>query len=458
MLSFAALWFKFGAVLLNPGQYYFSKTADGLKSYYVALWHIKADDTYTHFEGMNYPYGEHIAFTDGNVPLVNTLKFFDSVFSFNHSQIVGIMNLFFLFSFIVASISLYLVFRKIKVSVPLAVLASVILIFISPQISRLYGHLSLSLTFAIPLSLYLLLLYAEKSNWIRAIVFSAFLIFLLFFHGYYYLFIAPVVFVYFVLDIIRKKRDRALIKKVLHLALMLALPVLVYQLWVLSCCSVADRPEYPWGFYELTSGWEGVFVAFKEYHNPLLRDLMNMDRIPWEGLAYFGHVASFSFLWVFSLFAFIPYFDGIKPLFTIIILIVGIVFFLLQRKRLKNALVLTESFVANVFLWTGFLLLILSFGWPFVAFPELTDFLGVAKQFRAIGRLAIPAFYLLNIGLIFYLDSLIQKGKLKGLIIFLITSGLLLFDFFTVFRASDVEFLQNPKLESFRTSDIEEYS
>jgi hypothetical protein len=54
----------FGKILKHPNQVYFSKNGDGLQSYYTTIYHIKYDSTYSHFQGMNYPYGEHVMFTN----------------------------------------------------------------------------------------------------------------------------------------------------------------------------------------------------------------------------------------------------------------------------------------------------------------------------------------------------------------------------------------------------------
>ena len=46
----------------------FGGGGDGFKNYMTTNWHLAHDSSYVHYGGMNYPYGEHVLFTD-NQPL-----------------------------------------------------------------------------------------------------------------------------------------------------------------------------------------------------------------------------------------------------------------------------------------------------------------------------------------------------------------------------------------------------
>ena len=59
----------FGPVFWHPGRYLFSTIEDGLKNYYTAIWYVHHDAGWW-FTGMNYPFGEHVVFTD-NQPLLS---------------------------------------------------------------------------------------------------------------------------------------------------------------------------------------------------------------------------------------------------------------------------------------------------------------------------------------------------------------------------------------------------
>ena len=62
--------------LLEPNQTFMGGGFDGLKNYYTPWYHAKYDSTYTHFQGMNYPYGDHVVFADAQPLLSNAIKLF----------------------------------------------------------------------------------------------------------------------------------------------------------------------------------------------------------------------------------------------------------------------------------------------------------------------------------------------------------------------------------------------
>jgi len=63
--------FAYQRVLKVPNDFLVNG-GDGMKNYFTYLNHVKNDTTFMTFEGMNYPFGENIIFTD-NQPLVANL-------------------------------------------------------------------------------------------------------------------------------------------------------------------------------------------------------------------------------------------------------------------------------------------------------------------------------------------------------------------------------------------------
>src|SRR4051812_35207730 len=49
-----------------------STSGDGIKNYFTFIYHAKNDPGILNFEGMNYPFGEHIVYTDCQ-PILSTL-------------------------------------------------------------------------------------------------------------------------------------------------------------------------------------------------------------------------------------------------------------------------------------------------------------------------------------------------------------------------------------------------
>ncbi|MDP5172697.1 MAG: hypothetical protein NWR72_20810, partial [Bacteroidia bacterium] len=64
---------------------------DGWKNYFTPLWYIQYDSGF-HFSGMNYPYGEHVLFTD-NQPLFSwILGWINQHLVDIHTYTIGILN------------------------------------------------------------------------------------------------------------------------------------------------------------------------------------------------------------------------------------------------------------------------------------------------------------------------------------------------------------------------------
>ena len=65
------LMLVFGDVFLHPNAYLFGIIGDSIKNYFTFAWYVVYDSG-LHFSGMNYPYGEHVIFTD-NQPFFSFL-------------------------------------------------------------------------------------------------------------------------------------------------------------------------------------------------------------------------------------------------------------------------------------------------------------------------------------------------------------------------------------------------
>ena len=70
-ISLAFLLTFYGNILSSPNSVLFTADGDGIKNYYTYAYHIKNDSSFNHFEGMNYPYGELVVYTDGHYALAN---------------------------------------------------------------------------------------------------------------------------------------------------------------------------------------------------------------------------------------------------------------------------------------------------------------------------------------------------------------------------------------------------
>lgn len=147
ILTSIILYFFTSDYIFNLNSRYFSSGGDGLKSYYCAWYHAEYDQTMQHFEGMNYPWGESISFTDGQPPVTNFIKWIDNHLFPCAQFMPGVFNVLMLLSILFSAIILFLILKKYKMPDWYATLVAIGIALLSPQMGRMPGHFSLSWAF-----------------------------------------------------------------------------------------------------------------------------------------------------------------------------------------------------------------------------------------------------------------------------------------------------------------------
>src|SRR3989338_2924280 len=102
----------YGKVLKTPNTIFVSKEHDGIKNYASVAYHVKFDKSYLHYEGQNYPYGEHIIYPDLQPALANSLKWISNHIYDLSPYTIGIMNLTMFLLIIPTSLILFLILTK----------------------------------------------------------------------------------------------------------------------------------------------------------------------------------------------------------------------------------------------------------------------------------------------------------------------------------------------------------
>lgn len=380
-ISTLALYLFFGKLLHSPNSVYFAGSGDGLQSYYGTLYHVLHDSTYARSYGMNHPYGEMVLFT-GNQPLIaNAIKFISEHVTDISGYTVGILNVMMLFSIVIASLFIYLIFRYLKLPVLVSVILSVAISFLSPQIGRLGGHFSLSYLFFIPLMIYLFIqCYEGHSYWISFFIFLTALV-AAFTHAYFLGFFGLLFLFFWSGVIIRGDKDFRKLNVVLpHMLLQFVIPVVILIVYSLLNDPVTDRTSRPWGILYLRAYPESVFLPVGKPYGKFLERIMTFNHIDWEGWAYTGLVASLGFL----------------------IVIIQIIRKTASRE-FRFLLSITDNRILNIFFWASLVGLLYSFGLPFIlGLESLIDYIGPLKQLRGIARFSWLFFYVMNI-ITFYL-------------------------------------------------------
>lgn len=380
VLSFAVLFYFFHEVIIHPNDYLFSPEGDGIKNYYSYLFHAKHDPGFWELKGMNYPFYEHIVYTDAQ-PLLSWLIGKLGLADYG----IGILNLLMLFSYPVASLFLFLILRHYNVSVLWAIVGAVAVTYLTPQMGRLTGHFSLAYVFSIPAMWWLLIKCKNGSATLWSIISSLYIIMFFFIHPYmgailcfFSLIFWAVVYLY----------NRQLWKTSLgYISLQVILPFVLFRLIMFATDSHLGRMDVPVGFYSLYGGWTAIFCA---EHGPMaeVTAWLSLGERTWETLSYIGF-------------------------FTMVFGAVTAIYAVVHRKALAFKLILKHEL--SLFFISAYLILLFSFCFPFKYdwFRWIVDAVEPLKQFRVLGRFSWVFFYVATITSIVTLYHIYKRQAKK---------------------------------------------
>lgn len=415
VIALAVLLAFFSNTLVQSNSIAFEKGGDGLQSYYNCVYHVKYDTTQSLCGGMNYPYGEHMLYTNGHIPFLFVVKILSNYIVDVSNYTIGILNVLMLLSFVVSALFLYLVFRHLKLSDWFAIPVAVGITYLSPQLDRLLGHYCLAYAFVIPGIVYLLLRFHQKPSLRLSVLIAVYALFVGVTHPYHFVVTLPFAAAYLGIRMLQTVKDRKqLLRYALYFVVQVCLPYILTVLWEKLTFPVADRTAAPWGFFDYYSAWEGVFTGGYAVDKVLL-SIFPSGGASWEGMAFIGHVAIVFYFILFSVLAIVPFLLT-KQLFWLlpIVFIALVLLFIKKRQWFYRVFTPTPNIVINILLWASFAMLIVSFCVPFKVLPEMVKYLGPFRQFRALGRLTWPLFYMVNIAGFWLFYGFIQRfGKAK---------------------------------------------
>jgi len=371
------LFVFFHRIILHANQVSFANGGDGHKSTFGTLYHIQHDAGYWHTGSMNYPYGESVFFTGNQVVLTNTLKLIKDAGWDLSDYALGISNLLILFSFVIASFFIYLIFKELDMDSWLAIPASVLIILLSNQWERLGGHYNLAYAYLIPVILYLLLRFYRKPSYLISVIFGILVILF----SAKQLYIAAFILILWVpFWIFLALTDREKFARpwfiISHVLIQFIVPFLLFNLFTGMHDSGLDRTAYPWGFYPSRVRWEAVFLPEGLPHGKFL---------PIEGPvrmnAYVGLLGS-----------------------VVALIILGSSFMKLIRGKKWNALAVSGNPGWNILFWAGVVSLLIALGLPFaLKWESLLNYTGPFRQLRAVGRFVFPFYYIMTITSFYFL-------------------------------------------------------
>lgn len=384
ILSCTFLMVFYFQVIFSLNSTFFALGGDGILCYQNSYYLAKYDSSLMYSQSINYPYGEVSFYTQAQPLVIGVVKCVSNHFADITSYTTGITNLLMLISIVLAAVFLYLLLSGIGLPTVYAVLVSLGIAFLSPQIDRFGGHFTLGYVCAIPMLLYFMFQVNSGRNKVIFSLFTGITLFVLITgHIYFLFFFAFMIGIYWLNVFLSTKRkdSRLYLKIVLHITLELLLPVLIFYLLIQDYAGMApDRPAKPYGFLVYKASPESVFLPIWgiEY-GKFLHHLRNFKYVQWEGVSYVGLV-------------------GVVGFITIIVTLIKKAF----RSSWKDALRITNNTYLNVMFWAAFVVLLYSFGLPFIlGLQFLVEYLGPLQQIRSIGRFAWLFYFMLNI-VVFY--------------------------------------------------------
>lgn len=372
----------FQNVVLNLNGVLASIDGDSLKNYFTLVAHVKNDSELLNFSGFNYPFGEHVVYTDGQPILGIFLK----LLPFINDYIIGLFHFLFFFSFVISSNIIYEILKINSVTKLTSFCVAFGLSVIAPQIRRVDGgHYALACALVIPLLYYFLLMYfkTQKSKYLFFLLVFNFLFFLI--HPYIGLGNCLVCLFSLALHHLFNYKSFRFRTGLLSLGASI-LPIVFFKMFLGLTDTHLDRPTQPQGLVSNVASVKTVFCSHIKPIQAILEKLYTSDNIPqWEGFCSLG---------VFAILVFVA---------TIFLLV-----FQFKKIDFKNPFM-------YLFL-TSVLLLLFSFGVHNTLLKRFGIELELFNQFRSLGRYAWYFYYAMPIFCFTVLSNYIFSRKIVHLI------------------------------------------
>lgn len=380
IVSFGIYFLYFHHVFLHLNTLLSSITGDALKNYYTFLFHVKNDQGLLHFEGMNFPYGEHVVYTDCQPLLAILLK----LLPFTHPYLIGILHALMFGSFIITPLLLKRIFLRLNLPVPEAMMLSIGIALLSPQFAKINGgHHGLAYGCVIPYCTLLLLQYLQDRTTkplVLLLVFNS-LLFLL----HPYIGFGLSVFSFVSIALLGIHRSTSHRSRVFLAALFTGvLPIVLFKLFMWVSDPHQNRTTEPYGNMALVENPSTILAPDFGPFQQALEFLLPAKVIHFEGHSYLG-------------------------LMTILLGLTCLLLLPFKFRTLKIAPELLSLLVAS------FLLLMISFGYHSKLLSWLHVQSSSLNQFRAACRFAWFFYFICPIFLfaILYRNGMMREHQ-KG--------------------------------------------
>lgn len=365
-------WYLFRTVLRAPGHALFGAGGDGGKNYYTYLYHVLYGKGF-HFEGMNYPWGEHISFTDNQPLLAWPLAQLQSVFHFSVNDLLLIMNMLIILSLIATSYLLFRFFSRLGVQPWMGAIFGLLITFLAPNFYRIFGHYGLCYSFNIVLTFSFLFSF-QQSGRKRYLFYLFVLCFLMaFVHMYNLLLSMVIIFFYVVVAfLIEKKSLREKAISAMWLFTVVVISFVAVKMVFYFTDPIQDRPVSPWGILHYVSSLKQFFTS--EYSS-----LGKSFSLLFNGFATNDLDEGYAYV-------------GVVSLLYVLFILLNLVFYFFRKKtvNLFTPVSTSEQYLLLIALFSY----LMAIGFPFTfGMSFLLDWMPSLRQFRSLGRISVITYF-----------------------------------------------------------------
>lgn len=373
-----------GKIFTNPNTTIFAFGGDPYLIYYNLLSHTCWGEG-LQLSGMNYPWGEYIFMTDGMAVFAILFNFLDGLGLPFCEYGIGLLHWTVIALLPFTAIFIYAIFRRLQVNQIVAIVASLLICFLSPQIVRFTAHFGLAFPFLIPACLWWFLKIYQSKQWTNyGFLVGAMILFFGLNNPYLGFiccaFLGLSLFFKFLMD-----RDLHFFwKNVLVPVIPLA------ALWIILKMGdpFDDRIEQQWGYFHYFADFKGLFSGEVSLFNQLFERSFEISDVSMESKVNIGLVASVSIIVMFLL---------------------G---FIKRAYLPKTIRFLLPSLLACVVMFL--------YGAHFFIDDTYHDFiedrLGFLTMFKSAARFLWPSFYVLTILAVLGIDKLIKHSVQRSVL------------------------------------------
>ncbi|MDA8693117.1 hypothetical protein N9L92_03575 [Saprospiraceae bacterium] len=378
--GFFILYHMMGNILFELNDVQLDRSGDGFKNYFAFAWQYKHEDG-LFFRGMQYPYGDLLAYADGQPLMTMLLVGLKKIgIDFSGYELLLVQGLPIL-SMAAGFYFLHKIIRNYQVPHWWSIITVIACVMLSPQVYRFNAHFALGYLFCFPSIWYLYIRYSSGrlGNMSYAIITSIALLAYAYLHPYHLLIGSSFVLGIFIVRLFYKKIDwPQLIAGLLPIILFLVINHLIDP--------YSDRPQNPWGAWHYKTEFSDL-LPFYGWFTKLFSSIITLRNTYHEGYSYLG----------------------------ILMFLFPILYFF---KRSKNNDSNDNSTVLpKVAIFSSLLVLLFSMGIHIlITDHKILDWISALKQFRALGRFSWPFYYVGFISLSIYLYkkvSLIENKIIK---------------------------------------------